>query len=114
MEMFANLYTEMNAFCSIPLGKFLGVSLNVGKLIGYTGVFLFTGRWFVQLAVSHVSSKPVFPRSFWYMSMAGSLFILFYFVFGKNDSVGILANLFPFLVASYNLFLDITHKKSAS
>lgn len=113
MQFFSELYGTINAFCSIPLGSFLGISLNVGKVIGFTGVFLFTGRWFVQLAASHVSSKPVFPRAFWYMSMAGSLLVLFYFVFGKNDSVGILANLFPFLVASYNLFLDITHKKSA-
>ena len=112
MQIFSELYGTINAFCSIPLGSFLGISLNVGKVIGFTGVFLFTGRWFVQLAASHVSSKPVFPRAFWYMSMAGSLLVLFYFVFGKNDSVGILANLFPFLVASYNLFLDITHKKS--
>lgn len=108
------MYTHANAFCSIHLGNYFGLTLTVGKLIGFTGVFLFTGRWFVQLAASHVSSKPVFPRAFWYMSMGGSLLILFYFVFGKNDSVGILANLFPFLVASYNLFLDITHKKSAS
>lgn len=112
MEIFSTLYVELNIFCSIPLGKILGISLNVGKVIGYTGVFLFTGRWFVQLAASHVSSKPVFPRSFWYMSMAGSLLILFYFVFGKNDSVGIVSNLFPFLVATYNLFLDVTHKRS--
>lgn len=114
MQFFSDLYGSLNAFCSIPLGSFLGISLNAGKVIGFTGVFLFTGRWFVQLAASHVSSKPVFPRSFWYMSMAGSALVLFYFVFGKNDSVGIVANLFPFLVASYNLFLDITHKKSAS
>jgi lipid-A-disaccharide synthase-like uncharacterized protein len=114
MQLLSELYTNLNAFCSIPLGKFLGISLNVGKVIGFSGVFLFTGRWFVQLAASHLSSKPVFPRSFWYMSMGGSLLILFYFVFGKNDSVGILANLFPFLVASYNLFLDITHKRSNS
>lgn len=113
MQPFPELYSTINSFCSIPLGNFLGITLNVGKVIGFTGVFLFTGRWFVQLAASHVSSKPVFPRAFWYMSMAGSLLVLFYFVFGKNDSVGILANLFPFLVASYNLFLDITHKKSA-
>ena len=114
MEIFSGIYASANAFCSIYLGSFAGITLTVGKLIGYTGVFLFTGRWFVQLAASHVSSKPVFPRSFWYMSMGGSLLILFYFVFGKNDSVGILANLFPFLVASYNLFLDIAHKKSAA
>ena len=112
MEIFSALYAEVNAFCSIPLGKFFGISLNVGKVIGFTGVFLFTGRWLVQLAASHVSSKPVFPRSFWYMSMAGSLLVLFYFVFGKNDSVGILSNLFPLVVAAYNLFLDFTHRRS--
>jgi len=112
MNMLLSLYETLHAFCSIPLGHFLGISLNVGKLIGYTGVFLFSGRWFVQVAASHVSSKPVFPRAFWYMSLAGSLLVLFYFVFGKNDSVGILANLFPFLVAAYNLFLDHNHRKT--
>jgi lipid-A-disaccharide synthase-like uncharacterized protein len=112
MNIFLSLYETLHAFCSIPLGNFLGVSLNAGKLIGYTGVLLFSGRWFVQVAASHVSSKPVFPRAFWYMSLAGSLLVLFYFVFGKNDSVGIMANLFPFLVAAYNLFLDHNHRKS--
>jgi len=112
MNTLLSLYETLHAFCSIPLGNFAGITLNVGKLIGYTGVFLFSGRWFVQLAASHVSSKPVFPRAFWYMSLAGSLLVLFYFVFGKNDSVGILANLFPFLVAAYNLFLDHNHRKS--
>lgn len=112
MEIFSTLYAEVNAFCSIPLGKFFGISLSVGKVIGFTGVFLFTGRWLVQMAASHVSSKPVFPRAFWYMSMAGSLLVLFYFVFGKNDSVGILSNLFPLAVALYNLFLDHNHRKT--
>ena len=112
MNIFLSLYETLHVFCSIPLGNFLGVSLNAGKLIGYAGVLLFSGRWFVQVAASHVSSKPVFPRAFWYMSLAGSLLVLFYFVFGKNDSVGIMANLFPFLVAAYNLFLDHNHRKS--
>jgi lipid-A-disaccharide synthase-like uncharacterized protein len=35
---------------------------------------------------------------------------LSYFVFGKNDSVGIISNLFPAFIAGYNLFLDFTHK----
>jgi lipid-A-disaccharide synthase-like uncharacterized protein len=79
------------------------------KLIGYTGVVLFGGRWFVQLIVSGLKQKPTFPRIFWYMSLAGSLCLLAYFVFGKNDSVGILSNLFPACVAAYNLFLDVAH-----
>jgi len=81
------------------------------KIIGYLGVVLFAGRWFVQLWASRRSRKVVMPRLFWYMSIAGSLMLLSYFIFGKNDSVGILSNAFPFLIASYNLYLDITHKK---
>jgi len=40
------------------------------------------------------------------MSIAGSLLLLSYFIFGKNDSVGIISNLFPAFVAGYNLYLD--------
>jgi len=81
------------------------------KLVGYVGVFLFGGRWFVQLVASGVKKKPTFPQIFWYMSLAGSVCLLAYFTFGKNDSVGILSNLFPACVAAYNLFLDITHRR---
>jgi lipid-A-disaccharide synthase-like uncharacterized protein len=81
------------------------------KLIGYTGVMLFGGRWLVQLIASHMKKKPTFPRLFWYMSLTGSLLLLAYFTFGKNDSVGIFSNLFPACVASYNLFLDITDRR---
>ena len=45
------------------------------------------------------------------MSISGSLLLLSYFTFGKNDSVGILSNLFPAGVAGYNLVLDLRHKK---
>jgi lipid-A-disaccharide synthase-like uncharacterized protein len=47
------------------------------------------------------------------MSLTGSLGCLLYFIFGKNDSVGILGNLFPSAVSSYNLYLDITHKRAS-
>lgn len=83
-----------------------GVTITPWKLIGYGGVFLFAGRWFVQLWASRASGRPVMPRLFWYMSAAGSVLLLAYFVFGKNDSVGVLSNLFPLFVALYNLYLD--------
>ena len=51
--------------------------------------------------------RPVVPTVFWLMSISGSLLLLSYFIFGKNDSVGILSNLFPAGVASYNLYLDL-------
>jgi lipid-A-disaccharide synthase-like uncharacterized protein len=84
----------------------LGVKVTAWKLIGYTGVFLFAGRWFVQLAASKAKGRPVMPTLFWYMSASGSVLLLAYFIFGKNDSVGVMSNLFPLFVALYNLYLD--------
>lgn len=82
-----------------------GVVVTPWKLIGYVGVALFAGRWFVQLWASRRLGRSVMPPMFWYMSISGSILLLVYFVFGKNDSVGILSNLFPFAVALYNLHL---------
>ncbi len=96
------------------LFEFLGARVTPWKLIGYLGVFLFAGRWFIQVYASRKLQRPVLPRVFWYMSISGSLLLLSYFVFGKNDSVGILANLFPFTVASYNLYLDVRSKKTSA
>jgi lipid-A-disaccharide synthase-like uncharacterized protein len=84
-----------------------GVSVTGWKLVGYSGVLLFAARWLVQFQASARSGRPTMPRMFWYMSVVGSLLTLSYFVFGKNDSVGILSNLFPSFVACYNLWLDI-------
>jgi lipid-A-disaccharide synthase-like uncharacterized protein len=92
------------------LVEFFGVVITPWKLVGYLGVALFAGRWFVQLLASRRHRKPVLPRLFWYMSVSGSVLLLSYFVFGKNDSVGILSNLFPLFIAGYNLWLDFRHR----
>jgi len=89
-----------------------GLTVTAWKLIGYLGVALFAGRWFVQMYYSRKLRRPVVPTVFWLMSISGSLLLLSYFVFGKNDSVGILSNLFPAGIAGYNLYLDMTHRRS--
>lgn len=82
------------------------------KLIGYAGVGIFAGRWFVQVIASHRARRSHFPRLFWYMSLSGSLLLLSYFILSdKSDSVGVLSNLFPAGVASYNLLLDIRQRR---
>lgn len=91
------------------LFEFLGAQVTPWKIIGYTGVALFAGRWIVQVISSSRTKKPTFPRLFWLMSLSGSLLLLSYFIFGKNDSVGILSNAFPACIAIYNLYLDIVH-----
>jgi lipid-A-disaccharide synthase-like uncharacterized protein len=93
------------------IGVYLGVVLTPWKLVGYLGVALFSGRWLVQVHISRRLGRPTLPRLFWYMSIAGSLLLLAYFTFGKNDSVGILANLFPAGIAGYNLYLDLRGRR---
>jgi lipid-A-disaccharide synthase-like uncharacterized protein len=89
------------------IGTLLGVVITPWKLVGYLGVLLFAGRWVVQVLAARAEQRPVIPRLFWIMSMAGSALLLAYFTFGKNDSVGVLSNLFPMAVALYNLVLDV-------
>src|SRR5262245_59321708 len=88
-----------------------GIQITGWKILGYLGVLLFSARWFVQMWASRKARRPVVPATFWIMSVAGSLACLAYFVFGKNDSVGVLSNLFPCTVAAYNLYLDVGHKR---
>jgi len=94
------------------LVEFFGVVVTPWKLMGYLGVVLFTGRWFVQMHASRRHGRPTVPLLFWHMSIAGSLLCLTYFIFGKNDSVGILSNAFPFTVALYNLRLSMRARRS--
>ena len=89
------------------IGTPFGVVLTPWKLIGYLGVFLFAGRWVVQVIATRKHRRPVMPRLFWVMSVAGSALLLSYFIWGKNDSVGVLSNLFPAAVAIYNLVMDL-------
>ena len=91
--------------------SFLGLHVTWWKLIGYTGALMFGGRWVVQFVASKRAGKPVIPRVFWYMSVVGSLMTLSYFLFSsKQDSVGVLQNLFPAFTALYSLSLDIRHR----
>jgi len=90
--------------------SFFGITITGWKIVGYLGVFMFTSRWFIQMWASRKAGKPVVPRIFWILSMVGSLMCLSYFVFGKNDSVGILGYLFPAGVSVYNFILDARHR----
>lgn len=88
------------------------VIITAWKIIGYVGVLCFGSRWLFQLAASHRSKKPTFPLLFWLLSLSGSILLLSYFIFGKNDSVGVLSNLMPAGVAAYNLFLHLSDAKN--
>ena len=87
------------------------IGVTPWKLVGYIGVLLFTSRWFVQMYATKRLGRVHMPRAFWWLSVAGSLMLVSYFTFGKNDSVGVLSNLFPVFVSVYNLVVDFRHRR---
>ena len=100
-------------FMDAPIAALAWTGLHASpwKLIGLVGALMFGGRWLVQFVASRRQGKPVIPRLFWYMSIVGSAMTLSYFVFSaKQDSVGVLQNLFPAFTALYSLYLDIKHR----
>ncbi|MGY3266530.1 lipid-A-disaccharide synthase-like uncharacterized protein [Lysobacter sp. HA35] len=95
----------------IPWLAWTGLHASPWKVIGLVGAAMFGGRWLVQFVASKRAGKPVIPRVFWYMSVIGSLMTLSYFLFSqKQDSVGVIQNLFPAFTATYSLWLDIRHR----
>ncbi len=87
--------------------------LTPWKAVGFAGTLMFTSRWFVQLYYTRKYKRVVMPLAFWWLSVCGSLLLLAYFVFGKNDSVGILSNFFPVFVSVYNLIVHLRHQKNS-
>jgi lipid-A-disaccharide synthase-like uncharacterized protein len=87
------------------------IVLTPWKVLGLIGAAMFGGRWVVQIVYSTLAKRPVIPRVFWLMSLTGSILALSYFIFGKNDSVGIVQNLPGAFVAGYNLLLDLRSRR---
>jgi lipid-A-disaccharide synthase-like uncharacterized protein len=93
----------------VNLGLFT-VTLTGWKVIGWLGALCFAGRWIVQVIYRKRTGSNRIPTTFWVMSVVGSLMTLCYFIWGKNDSVGILQNALPSTIAIYNLWLDLKMK----
>lgn len=80
------------------------------KIIGLIGASLFALRWVIQARHRKRTGTSVMPTTFWIISLLGAGLTTAYFVFGKNDSVGILQNALPATVALYNLVLDLKNR----
>ncbi|HET7162667.1 MAG TPA: lipid-A-disaccharide synthase N-terminal domain-containing protein [Rhodanobacteraceae bacterium] len=93
------------------LQALLNFQITPWKVVGFLGMAMFTSRWFVQVYATRKHKRVVMPLSFWVLSVCGSMLLLAYFIVGKNDSVGILSNLFPVVVSIYNLVMHLRHQK---
>jgi lipid-A-disaccharide synthase-like uncharacterized protein len=84
-----------------------GDSMTVGPwlVLGFAAQALFAGRFVVQWIVSERRRQSVIPRSFWYLSLAGSALLLVYAIH-RRDPVFILGQAFGLVVYARNLALD--------
>lgn len=105
---------ELNEGMNTPFLQWKGVTLDTWKLVGYVGALSFAARWVVQAIHRKRTGSNVMPTVFWIISLVGAGLTTLYFIFGKNDSVGIIQNALPATVAFYNLTLDLRHRRQAA
>jgi lipid-A-disaccharide synthase-like uncharacterized protein len=96
------------------IGIVFGIVVTPWKLVGFLGALMFAVRWVLQAWATRRAGRPIIPRSFWVISLAGSGMVTSYFIWGKNDAVGVLTNLLPASVAFYNLVMDIKSGRPTS
>ncbi len=101
-----NLHTEL-----IVIGA---VVITGWKIIGWTGALCFSLRWGVQVWHRARTQESGLPRSFWWISVVGASMALAYFLFGQQDSVGVLQNAMPLALAIWNLSMDHKPGKAPS
>lgn len=89
--------------------EFLGDRIGPWELFGFLGNLCFGARFFVQWIASERAKKSVMPISFWYLSIAGSLILLVYFIHVRKI-VGILAFLPNLVPYSRNLVLTLRQR----
>jgi lipid-A-disaccharide synthase-like uncharacterized protein len=95
-----------------PNGKLFGIQWSAWKVVGMVGNTVFFSRFFVQWYATEKLKRVVVPTAFWWLSLAGSLLLLSYALFGHNDSVFILAYAFPWIPYIRNLIIHRRYAKA--
>ncbi len=78
--------------------------LDFWVIFGLLGQFFFFMRFVVQWIVSEKKGKSVIPEAFWYLSIVGSVILLFYAIY-KKDPVFILGQSVGSIVYIRNIML---------
>ncbi len=86
------------------------VVLTPWKIIGFAGTACFGLRWVVQFWHRKQTGSREIPTVFWVISLVGAGATLCYFIWGKNDSVGILSCALPTVMAASNLVMDLRQR----
>jgi lipid-A-disaccharide synthase-like uncharacterized protein len=93
-------------------GKFLGITWNTWKIIGFIGNAIFFSRFFVQWYATEKKKQVVVPQAFWWLSLIGSVTLLCYGLFYLHDSVVIFAYAFTWIPYIRNIIIHRRHKSA--
>jgi lipid-A-disaccharide synthase-like uncharacterized protein len=92
-------------------GKFLAITWNWWKGIGFLGNAIFSTRFLVQWYATEKQKQVVVPPLFWWLSLLGTLTLLAYAMFGDKNPVFILGYAFPWIPYARNLVIHYRHEK---
>ena len=95
-----------------PDGHFLGTDwTNPLAIIGWVGNAIFSSRFLVQWYATEKKGQVVVPALFWWLSLAGSLSLLTYALFGAKNYVFIFAYAFTWIPYIRNLVIHYRHER---
>ena len=92
--------------------KFLGITWNTWKVIGFVGNAVFFSRFIVQWYASEKRKQVVVPQAFWWLSLIGTVIMLTYGIFYLRDSVVILSFAFSWIPYIRSLIIHRRHKEA--
>jgi lipid-A-disaccharide synthase-like uncharacterized protein len=105
--MIADLYHDLGGY----LHRVFVLNLDIVVIVGLLGQLLFTARFMVQWIASERAGRSVIPVSFWYLSIGGSLILLFYALY-RADPVFILGQGLGTVIYIRNLMLIAKERRT--
>ena len=95
------------------LAEIFSRGIGPWEIIGFIGLLIFSSRFIVQWIASEIRKESVIPVAFWYLSIAGSLFLLSYALY-RSDPVFILSYLFNGLIYGRNLYFVYSKRRQVA
>ena len=104
-ELFNTLYQAASQY-QMPFQE----NKVLWKIIGYTGMTMFFGRFFVQWIHSEIHKESKVPTAFWWQSLVGTVLMLAYSL-RQHDPIYILGYVFNVIPYTRNLILIYRKKR---